>query len=210
MEGDLSVLLFLRDHGLAWAYIPGGGKGRTRYGGALDPFVWGHYQLYQSKKHIYIKEIEVIEDFLGLRSSGKALQTALLWTRLLKTYLIEGYPYNDLLILFYWALRALASQVPPDIVHSRFLWRWLQSWGIAPDLRHCVQCGAELGSKALWREGAFCCARCAHDSGAALDLSEFAEYALSRSFIPERNTSGLLEQSRAVQSLFMENLDNNR
>ena len=67
MEGNMAALLFLKDSGTTWVYIPGASRGSVRFGGALEPLVWGRYQLYQSKRRTYIKEVEVAEDFWPLR-----------------------------------------------------------------------------------------------------------------------------------------------
>ena len=137
MEGDIAALLFLKSGGTNWVYVPGASKGSMRFGGALEPFVWGHYQLYQSKRKTYLKEIEVTEDFWALRRHPRAVIQAVRWAKMLERHLIPGYPYDDLLALFYWALKALSEGVAPELLDARFLWRWLLSWGIAPDLRSC-------------------------------------------------------------------------
>lgn len=209
MEGDLSVQLFLKDSGTAWAYVPGASRGSLRFGGALEPLVWGRYQLYQSRRRMYLKEVEVTEDFWELRRHQKAILQAVQWIRAFERYLITGYPYNDLLALFYWALKSLSENVPPQIVNARFLWRWLLSWGIEPDLTRCSSCGHPLDGRGAWQEGSFLCDKCGA-GGESYKLDEFARYALSKSFIPEDNTSRLLEQAEPLQSLFVKNLEDNR
>lgn len=209
MEGDIAALLFLKSGGTNWVYVPGASKGSMRFGGALEPFVWGHYQLYQSKRKTYLKEIEVTEDFWALRRHPRAVIQAVRWAKMLERHLIPGYPYDDLLALFYWALKALSEGVAPELLDARFLWRWLLSWGIAPDLRSCGSCGKPLGGRAVWREGTFVCTDCAPGQS-PVDIDEFAAYALSKSFVPENGASKLLEQARNVQQFFVRNLDDNR
>jgi DNA repair protein RecO (recombination protein O) len=209
MEGDAAVLLFLKDSGTTWVYVPGASRGSNRFGGALEPFVWGRYQLYQSKRRTYLKEIEVAEDFWELRKHPKAVTQAVQWALFLERYLIAGYPYNELVVLFYWALKALQAGVPHEVVNSRFLWRWLCSWGIAPDLLHCSACGRLLDGKASWVDNTFVCSKCS-PSSQIYEIDEFADYALSKSFIPENITKKLIEQVKPLQKLFVENLDENR
>jgi DNA repair protein RecO (recombination protein O) len=209
MEGDAAVLLFLKDTGTTWVYVPGALRGSNRFGGALEPFVWGRYQLYQSKRRTYLKEIEVEEDFWGLRKRPKSVTQAVQWTLLLERYLIGGYPYNDLVALFYWALKALQSGVSPEVVNARFLWRWLYSWGIAPDLLRCSKCGRRLDGKAAWVDNTFVCPQCSPLSQ-RYEIDAFADYALSKSFMPENMTDKLKEQVKPLQGLFVKNLDENR
>ncbi|MGI6075346.1 MAG: DNA repair protein RecO [Pyramidobacter sp.] len=209
MEGNMAALLFFKDSGTTWVYIPGASRGSQRFGGALEPLVWGRYQLYQSKRRMYIKEVEVAEDFWELRRRPDAVIQAVRWAKLLERHLIGGYPYNDLLALFYWAQKALLEGVPNETVNARFLWRWLHSWGIAPDLFHCSSCGCTLDGTAGWLDNSFVCSACSPGSR-HYEIGNFAEYALSKSFIPRKDAAALLEQARPLQELFVKNLDENR
>ena len=101
LEGDLSLLLFLKSGGMTWCYVPGASKGSVRFGGALEPLVWGQFQLYQSKHRVYIREIEVKDDFWELRKQPKAVFMAMRWVKMFEQNLIPGYPYDSLLVLFH-------------------------------------------------------------------------------------------------------------
>ncbi len=215
MEGDLSIQLFLKDSGTTWVYLPGASRGSQRFGGAVEPLVWGRYQLYQSRRRTFLKEVEVTEDFWELRRAPKAVLQAVQWVGYFNKYLIAGYPYNDLLALFFWALKALAQKIPESVVNARFLWRWLLSWGIAPDLIRCTSCGRPLNGRAVPHEGAFVCSDCG-DGMRPLEIDEFALYALGRSFIPDleqrtaENILRLRKQAEPLQNLFIQNLEGNR
>ena len=209
MEGDLALLLFLKTSGMTWCYVPGAVKGSVRFGGALEPLVWGRYQLYQSKRRVYVREVEVTDDHWELRKRPKAIFTAARWIRLLIQNLIPGYPYDSLLVLFYWAVKALEKGVDPDIVNARFLWRWLLDWGIAPDYKLCSSCGRPLNGSGSWYDGGFCCPDCA--SGLPkVAFQQFAEYALSNSYIPKTESTEIAKQAKNLFSFFVKNLEDNR
>ncbi len=208
MEGDLSVQLFLKDSGTTWVYLPGASRGSVRFGGAVEPLVWGRYQLYQSRRRTYLKEVEVTEDFWELRRVPEAVKQAARWIGLFDRYLIAGYPYNELQALFYWALKALAQKISAPVVDARFLWRWLLNWGIAPDLARCSACGRALDGRGVPQGGAFVCAECGKGSE-ALEIDEFARYALSKSFIPTGNFLRLREQVEPLGKLLIKNLEEN-
>ena len=213
MEGDVSVTLFLKSSGTVSVYVPGASKGSHRFGGTLEPFVWGHWQLYRSRNRTYLRETEVTDDLWKMRKNPRAVFRAVAMANMLSRSLIPGYPYDALLANFYWALKALENNAPPVAVYARFLWRWLLDWGIAPDLGHCAKCGEPL-SLAAWRDGAFMCPRCAGfsedaavDAGTVFDISDFARYALSRSFVPDCTTDGLLRQSALISPFLKRNLE---
>ena len=209
MEGDLALLLFLKSSGMTWCYVPGAAKGSFRFGGALEPLVWGRYQLYQSKRRVYVREVEVTDDFWELRKLPKAVFMAARWIRLLAENLIPGYPYDSLLTKFYWAMKALEKGVEPDIVSARFLWCWLLDWGIAPDFKLCSTCGRPLNGSGTWFDGSFNCQACA-SGRQQLEFDLFAEYALSNSFIPNTENAEMLKQAKALFPFFVKNLDENR
>lgn len=208
MEGNVTALIFFKGSGLIWVYIAGAAKGSRRFGGALEPLVWGHYQLYQSKsRRTYIKEIEVTDDFWSLRTKPKAIIEAVQWTKLFKHHLILGFPYDDLLALFYWGLKALDAGVTPAVVTARLLWRWQYVWGIAPDLTACSECGRPLDEHAHWNENSFICDRCAGTSSNSMDITEFTEYAFSRTFMLKNESDALKRQAIKIKSLLLENLE---
>ncbi len=210
MEGNMAALLFLKSSGTTWCYVPGASKGSLRFGGALEPFVWGRYHLYQSKKRrTYLREVDVTDDFWSLRKRPGAVVMSVRWAGMLERFLIPGYPYDTLLALLYWAMKALEKGVEPDAVHARFLWRWLLDWGIAPDFGRCGSCGVPLRGEGAWLDGAFVCKSCAHGLG-TLRFDEFAAYAMSKSFVPQVRNEEMLRQARELQRFFVKNLEENR
>ena len=44
-------------------------------------------------------------------------------------------PDDDLLADLYWSMKLLEDdKVPPEVSDWKFLWRWLEIWGLAPEL----------------------------------------------------------------------------
>ncbi len=185
-EGSLSLRLFLKGIGPLWARLPGAARGSLRFGGATEPLVWGTFQLYQSPKGVYMKEAEVKEDFWTLRQ-GPTMMTALRWAKWLHRFLLERERCDDVLALFYWAMKALQDRFDAEAVQARFLWRWLLSWGSAPDLSACGSCGRLLQDRGWFYDGALLCSGCAGEGAEALDLDQVAPYVMAPRFLP---TSG--------------------
>jgi DNA repair protein RecO (recombination protein O) len=124
--------------------------------------IWGDFLLYKSPRRIYLKGVDVREDFFGVRSSRQTLRTALGWCGELSKRLTPGTPNDSLLSLFWGGMKNLAAGVPPNIADARLLWRWCNIWGVAPDILSCVSCGAGLtgepGGARLSPDGALCAA----------------------------------------------------
>lgn len=155
-EGDLSLYLFLQKAGPVWVTAPGAAKGRRRFGGAAEPLVFGVYSLYSGRNRLYLQDVDVKEDFWTLRKKPLHLKGGLVLAKLIVDYCPPNHPCNEVLSLFFWALRSLEEGTSPDIVKWRFLWRWLKYWGIAPDLDRCAKCGVFLEDARWGGEGLYC------------------------------------------------------
>ena len=134
-DGDIVLDLFLKGFGRLPVYIRGGARGSVRFGGAIEPLVWGDFELYKSGKggRLILRSVEVKYDALKLRNSRDVILTALNWIKMLIMYLEEGMADDKVLSCFYWGLKLLEEGVPIEIADWRFVWRWLNIWGLAPE-----------------------------------------------------------------------------
>jgi len=134
-DGDMVLDLFLKGLGRLPVYARGGGRGSVRFGGATEPLVWGDFEIYKSGKggRLILRSVEVKYDALKLRNSKDVILTALNWIKMLLMYLDEGRADDKVLSCFYWGLKLLEEGVPVEIADWRFIWRWLNIWGLAPE-----------------------------------------------------------------------------
>ena len=105
--------------------------------GDTEPFIWGKFGLKKKKNSVnyYIEEFETSDDMLSLRRRRESFLTALKWTKMIMKRLDNGQPDDDLLADLYWSMKLLEDdRVPAEVSGWKFLWRWLESWGLAPEL----------------------------------------------------------------------------
>ncbi|MDR2174522.1 MAG: recombination protein O N-terminal domain-containing protein [Synergistaceae bacterium] len=134
-EGDLLLTLFLRGSGMVFVSARGGGAGKVRFGGGTEPLMWGTFSLYEGRGgRRHLRSADTADDMLKLRSRPEALFAAVRWAKLLMRRLPPEHPSDDLLANFYWNMKLLDGGFPAAAAEWRFLWRWLKSWGLAPDL----------------------------------------------------------------------------
>jgi DNA repair protein RecO (recombination protein O) len=143
------LLLFLSSHGATWASAPGAGV-RNRFGAGTEPMMWGEFHLYQSPRRLYLKEVDVREDFWSVRQSPRALRTAVKWCGELASRLMPGVMSDNLLSLFWGCMKNLSGGLDPVLLDVRFAWRWGNLWGVAPSLDSCASCGRRIGADALF------------------------------------------------------------
>ena len=176
-EGGLWLTLFLKGQGLLRASAPGAERGRVRFGGGTEPFVWGAFHLHRGRGGgLYLSGVDVADDMLPLRRRPEALLVAVGWSKLLTRRLMPGHPDDGLLANLYWNMRLLCvPHVPPEAAEWRFLWRWLAEWGLAPDMGRCLRCGRGLilpdappDQRAAWTGEGLVCSACDADAQGAL------------------------------------------
>ncbi|MDR1516053.1 MAG: DNA repair protein RecO C-terminal domain-containing protein [Synergistaceae bacterium] len=161
------LLLFLNKLGATWVSAPGTGA-KNRFGAGTEPMMWGEFRLYQSPRRLYLKGVDVREDFWAMRGSPKTLRTAVKWCGELASRLIPGTQADSLLSLLWGSMKNLSSGLYPALLDIRFAWRWGNLWGLAPPLDACSSCGAKLGSEgdALFQmtSDGFMCRNCAEEA----------------------------------------------
>jgi len=179
--------------GTLWAGTPGP---RGRFGGASEPMTWGRFILYQGPQRLYLKSVDVVEDFLSVRNSKKTLLCAARWCRELGSRLPLGHENDGVLSLFWSSMTNLSKGLCVALLDVRFVWRWGKIWGVAPSLDNCPECGSPLNRDGIaMTESGFLCRACCsvpHKavSPEAFDMIRFACLSPAEVFVRGEPDSG--------------------
>ncbi len=129
-ENNLWVRLFLEGEGVV-------SLSSKNFRGDSEPFIWAVYsfrKMARSAKY-FIDDIDVKDDMLHIRRSRETILTARKWADLLAKYMPHEQPDDDLLYILYWNMKLLATpSLPYSVPDWRFLWQWIDLWGLAPDI----------------------------------------------------------------------------
>ncbi len=131
-ENTNYITLFLKQYGIMNATAPS-----RLYSGDKEPLIWGTFKLRKKSRsrNYFIEDTDVKEDMLSLRKSREQILTAMEWCRLIIKYLEPSQPDDELLTNLYWCMKLLSDiSVPPEAAYWRFIWKWLNIWGIAPEI----------------------------------------------------------------------------
>ena len=131
-ENTCYMTLFLKQYGIMNATVPS-----RLYSGDREPLIWAKFKLRKKSRsrNYFIEDTDITDDMLALRKSREQILTALKWCRLITKHLEPSQPDDDLLANLYWNMKLMCEIfVFPDAVSWRFIWRWLNIWGLAPEI----------------------------------------------------------------------------
>lgn len=155
-KGDIFLDLFLKEMGIIWVIAPGSAKGKVRFGGALEPSSWGIFNLYKGARNFYLQAVEIKADSWILRQSPRALRTYFAFLKMINLHVPRQHPDDRVLANLFWTRELLLKGCPEEVVEWRFLWRWLNLWGLAPQLDACMVCGKAMSEGLISTEGFLC------------------------------------------------------
>lgn len=136
-ENALWLILFLKEYGIMNVTAPAFSSIRKNFGGDTEPFLWGVFSLRKKNKgrSYFIDDIEITDDMMSLRKSRTTIMTAFKWSKAVMKYLMPEQPDDDLLSNLYWNMKLLCDKrIPAYVSDWRFIWLWLEEWGLAPDI----------------------------------------------------------------------------
>ncbi len=143
-ENSLWSTVFLQNIGMV-------GVSSKNFAGDSEPFVWGEFYFQRMRKssRYFMFDTDIKDTMLRIRRRNlETLKTAFLFVNAVMKYLPYEQPDDDLLVNLYWSMKLLTFRaVPPSAAHWRFVWRWLNEWGIAPELKAFCSAGNFLNEE---------------------------------------------------------------
>ncbi|MEY4228162.1 MAG: repair protein RecO [Actinomycetota bacterium] len=172
-EADRVVVLLTRDHGKVRAVAKGVRKGKSRFGGRLEPLSTVDIQLHLGRSLDTIQQVELVHTHTKLRTDFARLGQGLSMAEAIDTLTPDREPVEHLYELLSRALAELNRQQSPLLLGA-FYWKVLAADGAGPVLDSCARCDerAELVSFDFVEGGALCgqCRTGTPVSFAALEL----------------------------------------
>jgi DNA repair protein RecO (recombination protein O) len=181
------VVLLSPEHGLVSAVAYGAYSAKGKLRGVTNPLCAGTFFLYRDpvKDAVKISDMDCRDFFEGVRSSIVKFFTASVWLEMiLKTF---GGDARETFSLLLESLRLLdgCAEERASWFLVRFLWRYFELAGTAPDTDVCAGCGEARGENQglFYRRGdtGFFCRECAGGSPGAVFLPADALRCLRRS-----------------------------
>lgn len=139
-ESDRIVVLMTEQHGKVRAVAKGVRKGKSKFGGRLEPLSHVSLQLYEGRNLDTITQAESIDHFRAVRDDLDRLTMGVALVEAVDQVAQERQPSERLYQMLVGALRSLDGRAAPLLVPS-FLLKVLANDGVRPELDACVSCG---------------------------------------------------------------------
>lgn len=160
-ESDRIITVFTDTLGVVSAYANNSRSLKSRYMAAAQMFCYGSYILYKKGERYWVREVELIESFFGLRSSIEKTALASYFCEVLCDT-VTNEPDLPTLRLALNALYAVEHETAPRaMIRAAFEMRLAAQLGFMPDLDACAECGREDGEFYLdVMDGIALCSEC--------------------------------------------------
>ncbi|KNZ68246.1 DNA repair protein RecO [Thermincola ferriacetica] len=146
-EADRIVTLYTYSRGKVQAIAKGSRKTKSRKRGAVQPFTYGNFLLYQGRSLDTITQCEPKESFSHLREDLVKLAYSTYLTELVDGFTAEGEPNEQVFLLLLTTFYLLLKDNPGLLVRA-FELKLLNILGYCPQLESCVHCHGPVAGNA--------------------------------------------------------------
>lgn len=187
-EYDRRVVILTKEQGKISAFARGARRPHSPLVGAVNPFVFAEFTMYEGRTSYTIQSVNVINYFSELRQDIMGAYYGFYFLEIADYYAKEFNDEREMLKLLYQSLRALGNpHIPDRLVRRIFELKALTVNGQAPQVFQCTACGAGEGNAVFSpRRGGLVCSKCSADvvDGIVLDTSTLysMQYIESSSF----------------------------
>lgn len=145
-EADRIVTFFTLRHGKLRGVARGARRIKSRFGSALEPFVYCDLNLFEKGNDpLYrITQVDIRETFPQLREDLALMSAAARMVNLVSAVTAEGDPGPRIFEALVGGLRSLQDTNDPALATLLFQIRLLGQTGFRPQTDHCAACGKEF------------------------------------------------------------------
>lgn len=144
-ETSKQIIVLAKGLGKVWITAKGARKQKSKLLAGTQLFCYCDFQVYESKNHYYVNQIDMIESFFDLRLDIDKLSQAIYIVDLVEKTAFMGMEQDNILLLLLKTLQILSKgKCPATLVSRVFEMKFLQTAGVMPDLtERCCICGKE-------------------------------------------------------------------
>ena len=174
-EYDKRVVILTKEYGKISAFAKGARRPNSPLVGAVNPFAFGKFTIYEGRTSYTIMSAEITNYFAELREDITGAYYGFYFLEFANYYTRESNDEREMLGLLYQSLRALSNpHLPKRLVRVIYELKALCINGEGPEVFRCTVCGdRERSAEFSVKKGGLVCRECAADvrDGVSLDKS---------------------------------------
>ncbi|MFH0771636.1 MAG: DNA repair protein RecO [Candidatus Omnitrophota bacterium] len=164
-ETSILAVFYSRDFGKIKGIIKGIRSEKSRYGSLVELFGLNKIVFYEKSKSEFsnVTQCDLIEGFFGIQKNLSAIAHASYLCELLDAMTEPSESNVEIYELLYNSFKALSAGEDANKVTRVFELRLLSHLGMAPSLKECVCCAADIsaaGAKFSFNQGGMLCENC--------------------------------------------------
>ena len=174
-EYDRRVVILTKEQGKISAFAKGSRRPNSPLVGAVNPFTFGEFTMYEGRSSYTIQSVNVSNYFSELREDVVGAYYGFYFLEVANYYARERNDERELLKLLYQTMRALTNpHLPNQLIRYIFELKVLTINGQGPQVFQCIVCGDTERPKVFSAaKGGLVCSECSRDviDGIVLDDS---------------------------------------
>lgn len=179
-EYDRRVVILTKEQGKISAFARGARRPNSPLVGAINPFSFGEFTLYQGRTSYTIQSASISNYFAELREDVVGAYYGFYFMEFAAYYTRENNDEREMLKLLYQTLRALINPHIPDLlIRYIFELKALCINGQSPQVYQCVICGdKERPAVFSAAKGGLVCSECSGDVIDGIVLNQSTLYSM--------------------------------
>lgn len=179
-EYDKRVVILTKERGRLSAFAKGARKPNSPLGGAVSPFCFGEFTLYEGRSSYNIMQANILNYFQELRTDMEGAYYGFYFMEFAEYYTREYNDETQMLKLLYQTFRALTNpHIPNELVRSVYELRAIYINGEGPQVFQCVKCGdRERPVIFSAKQGGIVCSACMQDVFDEMEIDTSTLYAM--------------------------------
>ena len=173
-EYDRRVVILTKERGKITAFANGARRPNSPLVGAVNPFSFGEFILYEGSSSCTMKSAKITNYFEDLRGDLQGIYYGFYFLEVTDYFAKEGNDEKEILKLLYLTLKALTNQnMKNELVRCIFELKMLTINGMAPEVFVCFKCGDKEREKVFSIDtGGLVCGECILQVKRQMDSSQ--------------------------------------
>ena len=179
-EYDKRVVILTKEKGRISAFDKGARRPNSQFGGAVSPFCFGEFTLYEGRNSYNIMQVHISNYFQELKNDMEATYYGFYFMEFAEYYTREQNDETEMLKLLYQTFRALTKKnISNELIRCIYELKAVYINGEGPQVFQCVKCGnGEAPFIFSVRQGGIICKNCIKEVNDVVEIDTSTLYAM--------------------------------